>query len=264
MIGCGGGCGAFVVLSILLTVVGGYMMMRPFGRAIDEQERLEERYGARADYVPPVDGVTPDRIKRFLAVRAGLLEFCDEFEAMGEDFQRMDDLDSSGDEPSAGEALKAVGNIMGTVLQVPALIGKLTATRNELLMENEMSPGEYAWIYVLAYHSWLGFEPNTSFDNEHEGSFTSNELGLIRVLMENHAEALEAAGRADEARRWRDEAGRLNRTEGGVPFAMGDLPGEIEVILRPYRGKLEASFCPAMAGLDLTRVQKKGMSIHAE
>ena len=264
LIGCGGGCAAVVVLSIVVTIGGGIIMMRPFDKAIDDRQALEEEFGTPEDYVPPVDGLTADRILRFLAVREGVLALCDDFEGLAADFRRMDELDRGEEKPSTGEVLKGVGNIMGTVMQLPGLLGKLSAERNELLLANRMSLGEYIWIYVLAYHSWLGYEPNTSFDDEHEGSFSAKEIVLIRRMMNGHADALDAAGRAAEARLWREEAGRLKRSAGGTPFATGDLPREITGALGPYRGKFQASFCPAMAGLDLTRVHKSGLSIQAE
>jgi hypothetical protein len=265
LIGCGGGCAAIIVISILALIGAGVMFKRPFDKAIDAREILDTTYGTGEDFVPPVDGLSPDRIKRFLAVRKGLEELCGDFEAIGEDFEHMEKLDSAGDEPSTGEVLKGVGNILGSVMQMPGLIGKLAVRRNELLLENEMGLGEYTWIYVLAYHSWLGYDPNTSFDDEDSGVMTRRTRHLMQSLMRNHAAALDRAGRQEEADTWRAEADRLDRSEGnGVPFAMGDLPREVVLALRPYRGKLEASFCAGMSGLDLTRVQKKGISIHAE
>jgi hypothetical protein len=207
LIGCGGGCAAIIVISILALIGAGVMFKRPFDKAIDAREILDTTYGTGEDFVPPVDGLSPDRIKRFLAVRKGLEELCGDFEAIGEDFEHMEKLDSAGDEPSTGEVLKGVGNILGSVMQMPGLIGKLAVRRNELLLENEMGLGEYTWIYVLAYHSWLGYDPNTSFDDEDSGVMTRRTRHLMQSLMRNHA----AGGRPGPQALSRQTGGQLLR-----------------------------------------------------
>ena len=67
LVGCGIGCAAAVVLTIIVTVGGGLLMMRPFNRAIDDQKTLSAQYGDREAYRPPVEVVTPERLERFLA-----------------------------------------------------------------------------------------------------------------------------------------------------------------------------------------------------
>ncbi len=264
LIGCGVGCGALTVLMILLAVGGGFLMMRPYNEAVEHQKELQVRFGVREDYVPPPDGITPDRIKAFLTVRAEMMHHCRQFEEITDSFRQMDELDRGEGDPPVGEVLKGVGNVMGSAFSIAGEIGALQNSRNNELLKNGMGLGEFTWIHVLAYHSWLGHPPNTGIDSPSGEGFSGREQAVIRQLMQNHARALEEVGRHQEASLWRDESERLYRSEGGAPFAAGDLPAEITAQLIPYRAKFEATYCPAMAGFELGRIQKKGLSIHSE
>jgi len=264
LIGCGVGCAAFTLLLILATVGGGLLMMRPFNKAVDNQKQLEARFGSREDYIPLPDGITADRIKAFLAVRTELMHHCDSFEDIAASFQQMDELDKHGEDPPVGAVLKGVGDVMGSAFSIAGEIGALTNSRNNELLKNSMGLGEYTWLYVLVYNSWLGNSPNQGFEGDSNDGFSEREQGQIQGLMLNHARALEEVDRHKEANLWRDEAGRLARSEGGVPFASGNLPSEITAALMPYRTMLEGSYCAAMSEFDLGRVKKKGFTIHTE
>ena len=249
---------------ILVTVGGSILMMRPFNKAASQQEELKVKFGAREEFIPPPVSLTPDRIHRFLAVRQELMQHCAQFTDIAGSFQKMEELDAQGDDPPVGEILKGVGNIMGSVFSVAGEIGALNHSRNNELLKNEMGLGEYIWIYVLAYNSWLGFEPNTGFEGDDTGGFSVKEAGYIRSLILNHASALEEVGRTKEAKLWREEAGHLERSEGRVPFSSGNLPSEVTAALAPYRSKFTATYCPAMAEFDLGRVKKKGLSFRSD
>lgn len=263
LIGCGVGCAATTLLLILVTVGGSFLMMRPFEKAVSHQKELTAKYGAREEFIPLPDGITAERIKAFLVVRQELLFHCSQFEEIAQAFQQMEALDATDENPPVGDVLKGVGNIMGSVFSVAGEIGALNNSRNNELLKVGMGLGEYTWIYILAYNSWLGHQPNTSFEGD-EGGFSAGETEIMRQLILNHAQALEEVGRTREANLWRDEAGHLQRSEGGVPFASGNLPSEITAALTPYRTKFEATYCPAMSEFDLGQVKKKGFSFQSE
>ena len=264
LIGCGVGCGAFVLLGIITLVGGGLVMMKPFNRAIDAQKTLVDQYGDRAAFIPPPQGITADRMERFLAVRRELMPICAEFREIGASFQAMDALDKGGEEPSTGEAMKAVGGVMGKIFGLVGNMGRFQEQRNLALLEQGMSLGEYTWIYVLVYNSWLGQEPNQDFEDNGGRGFAAGERNLIRTLVLNHAEALARAGRNEDAEDWETEAGAMARAETGVPFAGGRLPGSYVRQFLPYENELEALFCEATSSFELNKVKKKGFSIRTE
>ena len=262
LIGCGVGCASSVVLIVLISVGGSLFMMRPFDKAVQAQKDLTEIYGTRTEFVPLPGGVTPDRMERFLTVRRAVMASCETFEGVTAKFDAMEDLDNQGEEPEVGEVVKGVGGIMGAVFGMAGEMGKVTQIRNETLQANGMGLGEYTWIYILAYNSWLGKAPNTGLDHGDEGTMSDSDVEVIGQLMANHVTALQDAGREAEARLWQAQIDRLDRVALAIPFADGNLPGELVAVFKPFRGKLEANYCAYMAEFDLDTIQKKGLSYH--
>ncbi len=263
LIGCGVGCGVTILLNIILFVGAGFLFTKPMTKAANSQKELTAAYGVPNDFVPEVGGLTPQKIEAFLAVRAELMPSCEEFEGVAGGFAAMDELDQGGDEPSAKEIFMGLGKVMGSVKGLVMEMGEVLEIRNHALMAEDMGLGEYTWIYVLAYNSWLEYEPNTGIDSSDGGSFSSREQGLIEDLMNAHAGALAEAGRNDEAELWREEADKLDWSDTGVPFQNSELPKEITDALESYRSRLESSYCAPMSEFDLGVIKKKGMSFHA-
>ncbi len=265
LIGCGVGCGGAILLVILVSIGASIFMMRPFDKAIDAQKILIADHGAREHYIPPVHGVTADRMQKFLAVRRAVLPQCAQFAAITEKFEAMEELDRGGDEPSKGEVFKAVGGLMGSIFGMVGDMGEFIRVRNAALVEQEMGLGEYIWIYVLVYHSWLQHPPSTSFEESAGGTGMSDaDRRLLQTLTANYAEAFGEVGREAEAEMWAAESARMERSETGVPFGDGGLPPAVVADFEPYREELEALYCAATANLELNRIKKKGLSIHSE
>jgi len=265
LIGCGVGCAVAALLGILITVGGGILMTRPFNRAVTSQRELTESLGERNEYVPALVGLERSQLKRFHAVRLELNPLCAEFERIATKFQAMEEFEERDEEPSVGEALHAVGGIMGAVVGIAGNIGHYTELRNRALLTQEMSLGEYIWIYVLVYNSWLGHPPNSDFESDREDeSFSRKERRLIRDLLDNHVHSLTTAGHGEEAEVWRRQSDRIMDSARGVPFDHEDLPSGLVTCLEPYRSKFENLYCPEAASLELTVIHKKGLSFHSE
>lgn len=264
LIGCGAGCGGLILLTIVLGVVGSMWMMKPMNEAVDAQKALTEAFGARDAFVPPAGGIAPDRMQAFLVVRDSLMEHCERFRDIAAKFDAMNEIDSDED-ASTGEALRAVGGIMGSVTGMVAEMGRFTSARNRVLLENGMGLGEYTWIYVLAYHSWLGHPAGTSFDADDAArdELSRMERKVIRRLMNNHVEALGEAGLTAQAALWEEEILRLERSERSVPFEDAEIPMGLRTAFAPHQERLEALYCPESAGFELNTIRKKGLSIQA-
>jgi hypothetical protein len=264
LIGCGVGCGAVILLGILLSVGGSIFMMRPFTEAIDVQKDLVAAYGEREAYIPPPQGITSDRIEAFFVVRMALMPMCEKFRKIGESFAAMDDLDKGGEEPSKGEVFKALGNLSGDLFGMVGNMGRFTQMRNQALLDQGMGLGEYIWIYVLVYNSWQGYLPNMDIDGDAKGGMSSSERKVMRTLVLNHAEALASAGMVEKAALWEKEAGRMKRNETGVPFKNRELPAGLIRAFLPYESKLQSLYCEATSSFEMNRIRKKGLSIHSE
>ena len=265
LIGCGVGCGVAVLLSILITVGGGILMTRPFNRAVTTQRELTESLGERSDYLPPLAGLEKAQLKHFHAVRLELEPLCAKFEEVAEKFQAMDGVGGDGEDPSAGEVLHAVGGVMGAVMGMAGNIGRHTELRNRALLEQDMSLGEYVWIYVLVYNSWLEYAPNSDFESDGEDeSFTRKERRLIRDLLDNHVQSLTEAGRTQEAAVWQRESDMVMDSVHGVPFEESGLPPEMAERLEPFRERFDALYCAEAASFEFAVIRKKGLSFHSE
>lgn len=264
LIGCGVGCGAVILLGILLSVGGSLYMMRPFNAAIDVQKELVAEYGTREAYVPGPQGITPDRLEAFLAVRRAVMPMCEEFRKIADSFAAMDELDKDGQEPSKGEVFKAVGGLTGNIFGMVGNMGKFTQLRNQALLDQGMGLGEYIWIYVLVYNSWKGHLPNQDIDGQSERGFSSSERMVLLRLVRNHAEALAEAGLTEKSLLWEKEAGVMERTEKGIPFKDGGLPEDLIRGFLPFEQELDRLYCEATSSFELNRIKKRGLSIHSD
>ncbi|MCP4571648.1 MAG: hypothetical protein GY838_04795 [bacterium] len=258
LVGCGVGCAVTALLGIIITVGGGLLMSRPLNRAASTQEELTERYGDRSAYRPPLEGLDRHQLKRFIAVRRDLQPLCVDFREIGDRFRAMDEMDSGNDDPGAGEVIKAVGGVMGAAFGMAGKLGTFSETRNKALLAQEMSLGEYAWIYVLAYNSWLAHPPNESFEEGETGLYSRAERRTLHTLLDQHADDLAEAGRLAESRLWRGEAELVMERSAGAPFTTEGLPLEIRAELEAFRHKLEDLYCPDTASFEWSQVKKKG------
>jgi len=270
VIGCGLGCGGAIVLAIVVPLLFGLSMMGPMNRAVDAQKVLTAELGDRDSFAPPPGAPGPDRIEAFLAVRRAVLPLCPRFTEIADDFQRMDDLGSQSDRPGKGEMFRAITQVSGSVLGIVGDIGDLNRTRNEALLAERMGLGEYTWLYILVYHSWLGHPVP---DADHGPSDEAGESGSRRLekqkisligMMRRHAAALDEGGQAESAAVWRDEADRLERSADAAPFPGGGLPAEWEAAFAARGDELRAAWCGPMAEFELGEVHKSGMSVHTE
>lgn len=274
--GCALGCGGLFLLGIL--AVGGFMLsVRGLANhAVDLRDRLEATLPDQRSFTPPADGgLSTARIERFLEVRSRLMTFCPEFTELAEGMAGMDDhvaeLESNPDASPRDlfGLFGRIGRISSGMLGVGRWLGEFSVARNEALLEHEMGLGEYTWIYVLAYYSWLGYEP-TNFalgEGERPRIFRDRILGEVRGMMRRQLDELqEEAGPVvvvpedEEAAQsllvlLRRELEAMEAESDRLPFA-GGLPTEMETSLLPFRERLEAAYCAATSELDFMRTEK--------
>jgi hypothetical protein len=275
--GCGVGC-----LLALLALGGlgwmGYRWARTAAEVVEAAERaedqLEAEYGLTRDYRPPTDGrVRDDRMEAFLKVR----------DLMGPE---RDALAATIDalKPSDGEG-RAVGGFrtMRSVVGMPPRILEFARSRNEALLEVEMGQGEYAWIYWLTYHAWLGHPVGESLlqdymeardeefenmemhiDGMDEGRARNQLRGDIGAMLENLRDDLAAA--ADDSELLdliTAELTQLGADFDRVPWQDG-VPERLLDGLEPYRDRLEASYSPATNPFELVELDSgpQGVRVH--
>lgn len=264
--GCGIGCGC-LVFSLALVAGGCFLVahqkFRELREAVESQERLIAEHGEVEKYVPPENGApAADRIELFLAIRDQLGPSRGELEAELADFPPDSAMEGEEGFVVAFSVLADLGGLLGPV-------GRYVEARNELLLGEGMGPGEYLYIYSLAYFSWLGHSPEDGpvitkegpgkgerwLAGDEDSAFSPQKLRstyhrMALAFAENQLSSLAdgVAGReevAAEVESLRDDAGRVLWQDGPPPAVV--------TALEPYRDRLEASYSSAVNCFELAQ-----------
>ena len=282
LIGCGIGCGA-VILIILIILGIGYLFVKDTVQNVKGIEassgRLEAEYGEIRDYVPPLDGrLESQRIEAFLAVRDRMASFREE---MANSLTTISEgvRDTEGRKKNFWQILGIVGKGLGTI---PMMI-EFYSTRNDALLDVEMGPGEYTYIYVIAYYSWLEKDPADGppfpimgDDDSHppwerdegrsQGEY-EDEVGenrayriarhvnwIFRSMIQNQLDTIEEQSTTPVSGAWRmtleRELEELKEDRGRLPWE-DRLPDVIASSFSSFRSRLEASYDPILNPLEV-------------
>ena len=255
--GCGIGCGAVILLGILVTVGSSLFLMRPFKDAIATRETLDQRHGEQADYTPPFDGAIPaGRLEAFLTVRSAIMEMCGEFARSSEKFQRMEEMDE--DTPKT-EAFVDIMKLSREIFSMLPRISSFFEARNSTLMAVDMGLGEYTYIYFMAYCDRLG--PGAVDESVMLGEVAVNRRihEALRQMLRNQ---LAAAGGAEaDDQTLAEEIARLEADPERRPWQDG-LPPALTASIDPFREHLDAVFCVETMSLELNKNRQQGLGIH--
>ncbi len=150
-VGCGIGCGLFLLVGAGVGIFG-FMAVKDVVKRTDNisesYDVLVETFGSPEEFIPQLDGsIPPSRVEVFLETRRNMAPSREAlsrilFVLQGE----MDDYESSG--ASKLELLKSGIGFL------PALFNFMES-RNVAMVEEGMGPGEYMYIYSLAYFGLL-------------------------------------------------------------------------------------------------------------
>ncbi len=262
--GCGVGC---LLFTVALAGLGwmGYRWAKTAAEVVEAAElaerELEAKYGLVREFTPPADGRIPtDRMDVFLSVRESLKpQRVDLAEAVA----ALAPTDGEGGTVGGLRAAKAGINMAPRTLE-------FARARNEVLLEAGMGPGEYAWIYWLTYHAWLGHPVGESLlhdimevRSESHGSVQMHFDGMdaervtrrfrrdVVSMLRNLDEALteESAG-TELAELVAAELAAIETDPERFPWEDG-LPETFAVGLEPYRDRLEETYSPATNPFEL-------------
>ncbi len=275
LMGCGIGCGVMILLGAMV-IGGGIYWARGladrFDSATDSGTALEEKHGRAEDYVPAPHGAVPAaRVEAFLAVRDSLAVFKTRFDETFATFRRLEEKErAGGGKPNFLEVLQAVRGGVG----MAPLLGDYFAARGRALAAADMGPGEYAYVYGLAYYSLLGKaadagprqDPDDEGDVEPGEVFGRRAQRLLLTMLENQLAGLDAAS-PPVAPSWRDslaaEIAALRADDGRVPWA-GGLPPAVAASLAPYRDRFEATWSENTNPFELGRLKRHRGGVNVE
>ena len=282
VVGCGAGCAVVAVVVAIGLGVGAWKVKDMVQDVVHEAERGEqteaavrERFGSARDFSPPPGGaIPPERIEAFLNVREIMAPDRDE---LSSSLRLLGPDDSGEGMERRGGALDKMRAGMGLV---PQIVGFVSG-RNEALLEGGMGPGEYLYIYVLAYYADLGKSPadgppftlvgddpdhnggfRTQFRSDDEEKIRERRAERVRTkvnrlmlrLLRNQLAALEDSQPAADLDEWRqslaDEIAAVEADPQRIAWENG-LPQVVAASLQPFRPALEASYDPTCNVLEI-------------
>jgi len=274
LIGCGIGCGVIIILAIAVGI-GGFFFIKGIVNEFEEMEQvadvLEERYGKMREYSPEPDGVIlPDRMEAFLEVREAYKNERNKIE------ETFFNLSSQKDKPEI--EVKRPGNVLYMIRTGVGLIPQIAGffkTRNQALLNAEMGLGEYYYMYVVAYYSWLGKLPEEgppfrlSGDDERDDFWEEDDEDVLEMrrerilrrinrltltMLHNQLDKLDEGEYREVPERWREileaEIEAMESDRFRLPWQDG-LPENLESSLRPFRDRLEESYSPMANALEI-------------
>lgn len=260
--GCALGCGGLVVLFVLFIVGMSVSMRTAFNEAHADREILEQQFGEVEVFTPAVDGSVPrDRVEAFLAVRGALAEIHAEIEDVDHEMADFE-IVANREEPPLKETLPAVFRLTKSMMGLPFVFGEIERTRNRALVDAGMGLGEYAYIYVMAYHD------QELSDNSEANLFTASAANNrvradLRGMIERQLAAARAEGADEDLQAaLAAEMDALAADDRRVPWQDG-LPEQILASFAPRREAIDATYSTAAAEFALlnSTIRGGGMSI---
>jgi hypothetical protein len=281
LIGCGIGCGAVILIILLLVGTGVFFArkaVRGFRAVEAVSEQLESENGTVESYCPPADGVIAvDRIERFIAVRDSMLEISTEIGARVAELSDNIDRLENEDVKSFRDVLQIITRGAGVVPQ----LADFYFTRNRALLKNEMGLGEYLHLYITIYYRYLGNNPGDGppfklMDNEHQrrgldweggdgDDLTEEEIvenrriwvtsfvhDLLLPMLECQMESLNESGYADRV--WKTALAREIQALRSDPDRLvwqDGLPKAVIMNLPPYREQLQLRYDAMLNPLEI-------------
>ncbi len=264
LIGCGLGCLGLIVL-VVAFAVGSAFLVRSATKGFETASRtgaeLDRKFGKADEFQPWADGAVPaSRMEVFVAVRETTQPAREEVARsfrklpMGrEEAQKMRDL-------PFWQKAKKVWSMVGTGIGLGSDLGEFFKARNETLLREEMGMGEYTYLYVIVYNSWLKHDPDDGVQDLHGGvkidthRFERSQRGHLLAMLEAQHEA------ADEGA-WKKRLGQeleaLRADSTRVPWQDG-LPTQLEQSLTPFRERLESTYDPITNEFELSVSRKQG------
>ena len=160
-------------------------------------------------------------------------------------------------------------------------IAEFMKSRNQALLDTEMGMGEYYYVYVIAYYSWLGKLPEdgpefqiTGLDDEESrwGELDQEELleerrdsmlrRLHRMLLPmllNQLEKLMSTDISESQEEWKQileaEIKAMEEDRFRLPW-QDDLPDVIEASLNPFRSQIEQGYNKMTNPLEISFEQR--------
>ena len=258
------GCTGILVVCALIGGVG-YLFVRDIIQRADEMDRLQEevktQQGGADDYVPQADGTIPsERLTAFLRVR--------QYSApvRAKLVSSFDNIASDLESVQQGGGFLSIMRLFGRGVGVVPHFTEFYTARSEALLEARMGVGEYFYIYIMAYYTYLKkpLEDGPGVllvrDDDRSEKVPAEEVPARRrvlVLKRIHRVVERSLANGDGTARgpWKGllerELTLLRTVPERIPWEDG-LPAALSESLEPFRQELEQEYSPLTNPLELT------------
>jgi hypothetical protein len=230
---------------------------------------ITEKYGEIREYTPEPDGsFNPYRIELFLSVRKS---FSQERENLEKSLAAL----SPGTSPEDID-VKTSKNVFKMIRLGFGLLPEIAEfykSRNQALLDAGMGLGEYYYIYIISYYSWLKKTPEDGPDFQIIGSNSNITFGdeekiteerkeqitrrihyIILPMMHNQFDKLSTDYTLKDKIEWRktlkEEIDAMEYDHLRIPW-QEELPEVIENSLRPFRRRLKESYSVMTSPLEV-------------
>jgi hypothetical protein len=225
---------------------------------------LDERFGKPTAFTPSGDGAVPSaRMEAFLAVREATAPARVSIAGFFDSLPTREEAEAMDKAPFTEKLVKGFG-FARTGMGIPTALADFFKIRDESLLAQEMGMGEYTYIYVLAYQSWLGHPPGDGpLRDDSPGAAPVPPRVLVRIqsdlltILENQAAALPVDTPQARRDQLAAEIAAMKEDSGRIPWKDG-VPDAVAVSFEPYRDRLEASYARATNVFELARNRRHG------
>jgi len=278
LLGCGIGCGAVIIIGIILVVAGVFFvknMVTSFEESEDVLRDLTEKYGEVHEYVPsPSGAIDSGRIEAFLRardlIRPEIRELEQTFDILSDEREQK-----KGTKRESPGVFKKIRTGIGMIPKIAEFLKK----RNQALIEVEMGIGEYYYIYTIAYYCWLdkpvteGVPININQENEFDYQYWEDEESqeirrdlavrrlnkMLHPMLKNQYDNIGETSDREVSEEWKEalkkEIKAMEKDRYRIVWQDG-LPEVIVSSLRPYADRLESSYSSLLNNLELLLEQR--------
>ncbi len=196
--GCAVGCG--VVLLMVFVIIGSVSffvrdMSLDYKAVKKSEEALIAAHDGIAGYSPPFGGIpSAERLQSFVDVRRDQAEWRLNVAMAFDEFMVKKEANQSG-------GFKHFLNLLRSTTRMAPSLASFWSSRNAALKEHEMGPGEYTYIYCLAYFTYLGYDPG---DGAQDSELDFGKSSRSGIQIDTDGESTEVERREAACRRVHD------------------------------------------------------------
>jgi hypothetical protein len=266
-----------VILLLAFAGVGGYFFVKNIVEGFEETEAiadaLTERYGGIKDFCPdPGGAIGSERVEAFLSVRNSMEPAKEKLESSIIILSDEERESQFKEEPSPGILTK-----IKTGFGIIPLIAEFYTGRNQALLDADMGLGEYYFIYVVSYYSWLDKSPGDGLeynlvgeDEEKRGVYWRRRRNenlddrqddvlkqlhrQILPMLKNQLAKLTRIDVSPIRDPWRETLAAEIEAMEADRFRLlwqDGVPDVLEASLKPFRGRLEVSYSKVLNALEM-------------